>query len=148
VAGRIKIGKGASGYVEYGIARRTGLTLAWHENKAGQIIQSHGGSGLATLLTIQIPENFRASAPNPDGEDAYPIVTYSWLLVYRRYDTPESASHYFPSPSGRGRGEGRAGPEDALTVSQLPYAHLKTAIGFVRLPPRIATRAVHAVSGI
>jgi phosphate transport system substrate-binding protein len=89
VAGRIKLSKGAIGYVEYGIARRAGLSMAWLENKAGQLIQPHGGSGLATLLNIQMPENFRAFAPDPDGEDSYPIVTYSWLLLYQRYEDPQ-----------------------------------------------------------
>ena len=44
--------KGAIGYVEYGIAQRAGLSMAWLENKAGQFIQPHGGSGLATLLNV------------------------------------------------------------------------------------------------
>jgi ABC-type phosphate transport system substrate-binding protein len=63
VAGRIKISKGAIGYVEYGIARRAGLSMAWLENKAGKVIRPHGGSGLATLLSMDMPENFRAFEP-------------------------------------------------------------------------------------
>jgi phosphate transport system substrate-binding protein len=77
VAGRIKLSRGAIGYGEYGIARRAGLAMAWLENKAGQMIQPHGGSGLATLLNLRVPENFRIFAPNPDSEDSYPIVSYS-----------------------------------------------------------------------
>ena len=52
VAGRIKMSQGAIGYVEYGIAQRAGLSMAWLENKAGQFVQPHGGSGLATLLNV------------------------------------------------------------------------------------------------
>jgi phosphate transport system substrate-binding protein len=84
--------KVAIGYVEYGIARRAGLSMAWLENKAGQLIQPHGGSGLATLLNIQMPEDFRAFAPDPDGEDSYPIVTYSWLLFYQRYEDQQKVA--------------------------------------------------------
>ena len=55
-------------------------------------LRPHGGSGLATLLNIQMPENFRAFAPDPDGEDSYPIVIYSWLLLYQRYDNPQKVA--------------------------------------------------------
>ncbi len=80
VAGRIKLSQGAIGYVEYGIAQRGDLAMAWLENKAGAFIQPHGGSGLATLLNVRMPDNLRVFEPDPDGEDSYPIVTYSWLL--------------------------------------------------------------------
>ena len=81
VAGRIKLSQGAIGYVEYGIATRGNVALAWLENKAGTFIQPHGGSSLATLLNIRMPDNFRVFEPDPDGEDPYPIVTYSWLFL-------------------------------------------------------------------
>ena len=84
MAGRIKISKGSIGYVEYGMARRAGLSMAWLENKAGQFIEPHGGSGLATLLNTPLPENLRVF-PGPTA-DSYPIVTYSWLFLYRQYD--------------------------------------------------------------
>jgi phosphate transport system substrate-binding protein len=80
VAGRIKNSKGAIGYVEYGMAQRAGLPMAWLENKAGQFIQPHGDSGLATLLHVAMPENLRVFVPDPDGADSYPMVTFSWLL--------------------------------------------------------------------
>jgi phosphate transport system substrate-binding protein len=92
VAAYIKQTPGAIGYVEYGIATRAGLAMAWVENKAGQIIQPHGGSGLATLLQAALPENLRAFFPDPDGPHSYPIVTYSWLLLYQRYDDPQKVA--------------------------------------------------------
>ena len=46
VAGRIQQSTGAIGYVQYGIAQRAGLAMAWLENQAAQFIQPHGGSGL------------------------------------------------------------------------------------------------------
>lgn len=38
VAGRIKQSKGAIGYVEYGMAQRGDLAMAWLENKTGAFI--------------------------------------------------------------------------------------------------------------
>jgi phosphate transport system substrate-binding protein len=129
VAGRIKLSKGAIGYVEYGIARRAGLSMAWLENKAGQMIRPHGGSGLATLLSIDMPANFRAFEPDPEGEESYPIVTYSWLLLYKSGYEPQKATAL------------KAYVTWCLTDGQ----EFNESLGFVRLPPQIAARAVRAV---
>ena len=32
-----------------------------------------------------MPENFRAFIEDPEGPDSYPIVSYTWLLVYKQY---------------------------------------------------------------
>jgi phosphate transport system substrate-binding protein len=94
VAARIKITEGAIGYVEYGFAERAGLSMAWLENKAGQIIQPQAGSGSATLANTQedMPANLRMFFPDPTGESSYPIVTYSWLMVYRTYPNAKKAN--------------------------------------------------------
>jgi phosphate transport system substrate-binding protein len=132
VAGRIKQSKGAIGYVEYGIAKRAGLAMAWLENKAGQFVQPHGGSGLATLRQVDLPENLRAFFPDPDGPDSYPIVTYSWLLLYKHYDNQQKAAglkHYV---------------KWCLTEGQA----FSEALGYVRLAPHVAARATAAVDSI
>ena len=129
VAGRIKISKGAIGYVEYGIARRAGLSMAWLENQAGQMIRPHGGSGLATLLSMDRPENFRAFEPDPEGEESYPIVTYSWLLLYKSGHDPQKATAL----------------KGYVTWCLIDGQEFNESLGFVRLPPRIATRAECAV---
>jgi phosphate transport system substrate-binding protein len=63
VAERIKVSQGAIGYVEYGIAQRAGLSMAWLENRAGQFVQPHGGSGLATLLNVTMRRICRPFSP-------------------------------------------------------------------------------------
>ena len=89
VAGTISRGVGMIGYVEYGTAQRAGLGMAWLENKAGNYIKPTGTSGLETLLQTKMPTNLRLFMPDPDGKDSYPIVTYSWLLLYGKYDDPK-----------------------------------------------------------
>src|SRR6266849_5416138 len=39
--------------------------------------------------TVHMPYNLRVFAHYPDGEDSYPIVTYSWLLLDKTYDNPQ-----------------------------------------------------------
>ena len=86
VAGTIQRTPGSIGYVEYGSARAAALGMAWLENKSGNYIKPGGTSGLETLLRTEMPTNLRVFMPDPDGKDSYPIVTYSWLLLHRKYD--------------------------------------------------------------
>jgi phosphate transport system substrate-binding protein len=132
VAGRIKQSKGAIGYVEYGIAQRGELAMAWLENKAGAFIQPHGGSGLATLLNVPMPDNLRVFAPDPDGEDSYPIVTYSWLLLYKTYDNPQKS----------------AALKDYVRWCVTDGQAFNESLGFVRLPPQVVSRALRAVDSV
>lgn len=87
VATKIRHAWGSIGYVEYGIAKRAGLAMASIQNKAGQFIKPTDTSGTTTLANTatDMPPNLRIFIPNPDGQDSYPIVTYSWLLLYKAY---------------------------------------------------------------
>ncbi len=77
------------GYVEYAFARQNNLPVALLQNKAGQ----YPTPGLDTfengLDGVQMPANFRVFVSDPDGNGSYPIVGYTWMLVYRRY--PDAA---------------------------------------------------------
>jgi len=42
-------------------------------------------SGQAALASAKIPNDLIAWVSDPDAKDAYPIVTYTWLLLYRNY---------------------------------------------------------------
>ena len=47
-------------------------------------------SGAATLATTQFPANLlRAWPSDPDGKDCYPIATFTWLLLYQKYDNAQ-----------------------------------------------------------
>jgi phosphate transport system substrate-binding protein len=87
VAGRIKVSEDSIGYIEYHFAKRLGLPMAQVQNKAGRYVEpsDRGGQTALTSTAGQIPGNLRLFLPDPDGEESYPIVTYSWLLLYGRY---------------------------------------------------------------
>ena len=38
-----------------------------------------------------MPADLRAWVPDPDGAESYPIVTYTWMLFYKKYDDPKMA---------------------------------------------------------
>jgi len=88
VAGRINVSWGGIGYLEQGFAARLGLPVAELENAAGEIVAPGPQTGRAALAAAvaEMPEDLRQFVPDPPGANAYPIVTYSWLLLRREYD--------------------------------------------------------------
>jgi phosphate transport system substrate-binding protein len=95
VAGLVKLSEGAIGYVEYGFAERLRLPMAHLQNKAGRYVAPTARSGQATLASNvkEMPENLRLYVPDPEGQESYPIVSLSWLLLYERYpDQQKSAA--------------------------------------------------------
>ena len=74
------------GYIEYGYAKGAKLKTAKLQNKAGKFVAASTASTQAALAAVELPEDLIAWLPDPDGEGSYPIVTYTWLLCYKKYD--------------------------------------------------------------
>jgi phosphate transport system substrate-binding protein len=88
VASRVQISVGAIGYIEYGFAKRLGLSVALIENKSGHFVAPTDASGEAALNASRPMDE---GLVDPSGDNAYPIVTYSWLLLYKHYAEPGKA---------------------------------------------------------
>jgi phosphate transport system substrate-binding protein len=85
VAALIKQTPGAIGYLEYGYAELAELPTAVLENKKGKYVRATPDSSQAAIKGVKLPKDFRPWIPDPAGPDAYPIVTYTWLLCYKDY---------------------------------------------------------------
>jgi len=85
VTALIKQSPGAVGYVEFGYAKNNGLEMAMLENKSGEFVSPTDESAAATLASVTLPENLRVWPSDPEGKGNYPIVTFTWLLVYGEY---------------------------------------------------------------
>ncbi|MFV0338675.1 MAG: phosphate ABC transporter substrate-binding protein PstS [Chthoniobacterales bacterium] len=85
VTALIKQIPGSIGYIEYGYATHNKVPMATLENKAGNYIKPTPESGSATLASIELPANMRAWAGDPAGADDYPIVSFTWMLLYPSY---------------------------------------------------------------
>ena len=133
VATRVSRVPGGIGYVEFGLADRIGLTIASLENKAGNFVTPSGATGMETLKNAPLPENLRAFFPDPEGETSYPIATYTWLLLYKDYsESPEVGK------------ELKAFVNWCLTDGQ----RFSEDLGYIRLAPEIAEKAVTALESI
>ena len=91
VAATIKQTPGGIGYIEYGFAELGKLPMAFLQNKAGKYVKPSLESGQAALAGVDLPADLRVWVPDPSGEEAYPIVTYTWMVFYKKYDDPKKA---------------------------------------------------------
>jgi phosphate transport system substrate-binding protein len=48
------------------------------------------GRNLA-IAAAELPDNLRVFLPDPEGPESYPIVTLSWVLLYREYPDSKKA---------------------------------------------------------
>jgi phosphate transport system substrate-binding protein len=133
VTALIKQTPGAIGYVEYGYAKQTSLPMATLENKAGKYVKPDLEAAKHSLASVKLPDNLRAWITDPAGDDSYPIVSYTWLLCYKKYD--------------------RANVRDALKAL-IKYGltqgqSYSPDLGYIPLPPNVvdaSTKALDQVS--
>jgi phosphate transport system substrate-binding protein len=81
----LKEREGAIGYLEHSYARQNDLTIALLENKSGQFVPPSPETAARTLGSLVLPDDLVAFNPDPTDADAYPIVTFTWLLVNQKY---------------------------------------------------------------
>lgn len=82
---------GAIGYVEYAFAVSSKMSMAELENKAGKFVPPTLEASKKALAAVKLPDDMRAWVTDPEGEDAYPIVTYTWILAKKKYDDAAKA---------------------------------------------------------
>ncbi|XWK87811.1 MAG: phosphate ABC transporter substrate-binding protein PstS [Phormidium sp.] len=123
---------GSIGYIEYGYANQNKIPFATLQNKAGNFVTYNEQTASNALDAVELPENLRAFIADPDGAESYPIVSYSWLLVYPKYQDPAKAKTM------------EAMVEYALTEGQ----KIAPQLGYIPLPPKVASRVATVAQAI
>ena len=90
VAGQVKQTPGSIGYTELTYARQNKLPYAHVQNAAGKFVEPTIESITAAAAGVKLPPttDYRVSIVNAAGADAYPISSFTWLLVYRTQTDP------------------------------------------------------------
>jgi phosphate transport system substrate-binding protein len=132
MAETIKQTPGAIGFLEYGSAMRGKVSMAALQNRSGGFVQPNMESGQAGLASIELPDNLRGWAPDPEGKDCYPIVTFSWVLARKKYANAKQAAAL------------KEFCKYALTDGQKESA----ALGYLPLPKKVAERVLQSANGI
>jgi phosphate transport system substrate-binding protein len=83
VAGLIKQTPNSIGYIELIYAVQNKIPYGMVRNSAGQFVKADLMSVTAAAAGVakQMPEDFRVSITNAPGTDAYPISSFTWLLI-------------------------------------------------------------------
>jgi len=82
VAGSIRQLQGSIGYVELIYAVQNNINYGSVRNAAGNFVKAALDSVTAAAASApKMPADFRVSITNAPGKDAYPISSFTWLLI-------------------------------------------------------------------
>src|SRR5215469_13501963 len=84
VAGTIRAVDGAIGYVELIYALSNKIQYGSVRNSAGAFMRADLQNTSAAANGVKIPADYRVSITNSPNKDAYPIATFTWLLVPKK----------------------------------------------------------------
>ena len=88
VAAQVQQTEGAVGYVELAYAAQTRLPVALIRNSAGNFIapsvESISAAAAAVSDTLPATTDYRISIVDSPGANAYPIASFTWILIYQR----------------------------------------------------------------
>ncbi|QQS40060.1 MAG: phosphate ABC transporter substrate-binding protein PstS [Acidobacteriota bacterium] len=85
VMGLVKQTPFSIGYVEIAFAKANDLPTALIKNPAGNFVEAtiENVSAAAAGSAAKMPADMRISITNADGENSYPISSYTYILVYK-----------------------------------------------------------------
>jgi len=82
VAGMIRQMQGSIGYIELIYAIQNKIPYGVVKNSAGNFVKASLDSVTAAAASApKMPADFRVSITNAPGKDAYPISSFTWLLI-------------------------------------------------------------------
>jgi phosphate transport system substrate-binding protein len=89
VTGRVKDSPGAIGYVDLADAMQNKLSMAAVKNPAGKFVKPEISAISAAASGVEMPDTLTTSIIDAPGEAAYPISSFTYILVYE--DMPDAA---------------------------------------------------------
>jgi phosphate transport system substrate-binding protein len=93
VAGMVSQTPGSLGYVELIYALQNKIPYGPVQNAAGQFVKASIETVTASAegAAADMPADFRVSITNAPGENAYPIASFTWILLYENPDDKAQA---------------------------------------------------------
>jgi phosphate transport system substrate-binding protein len=138
VAAYIQQIPGAFGYVEAGYAELVKLPIAAVQNHRGKYVMPTESASLLGLADAKFDKVLGTAVPDPAGsDDAYPIVTYTWVVCRKHYDDPRIAASL------------KAVFDYCLETNQPDRGQeLSSGLGYVALPKIALDKALEKVKEI
>jgi phosphate transport system substrate-binding protein len=123
VSGLIKQTPNSIGYVELVYALQNKMTYGRIRNAAGKFVRPELASvtAAATGAARNMPEDFRVSITNAPGDEAYPVASFTWLLI----------------PSTIQNEAKKKAIKDFLQWMLADGQNLAAALSYAKLPPEV-----------
>jgi phosphate transport system substrate-binding protein len=83
VTGQVKQTPGSVGYVELAYANQNKLPVAELKNHDGNFVKPTIESTSAAAAGVEVPEDFRVSITDAKGKNAYPMASFTYLLIQK-----------------------------------------------------------------
>lgn len=81
VAGTVRQLPGSIGYIELIYALQNKIPFGAVQNSSHNFVKASLASTTAAAVGVKMPADFRVSITDPPGKDAYPIASFTWLLI-------------------------------------------------------------------
>ena len=89
VAGQIRQLEGSIGYVELIYAVENKITYGSVKNAAGNFVKASLEGVTEAAASAKMPADFRVSITDAPGKTAYPISSFTWLLIPEQSKDPK-----------------------------------------------------------
>jgi phosphate transport system substrate-binding protein len=132
VSGLVSQTPGAIGYVELIFALKNNISYGSVQNAAGEIVKASPESVTKAAAGVSMPDDFRVSITNAPGAGAYPISSFTWLLLYE-------------NPSDKAMSKAMV---DFVTWAIGDGQKFATELGYASLPEAVVMKEMSALGKI
>jgi phosphate transport system substrate-binding protein len=133
VAAYVRQMPGAIGYVELIYALQTKIDFGSVQNVSGNFVKGSLASVTAAAASApKMPADFRISITNAPGKDAYPIASFTWLLIPAQSQDPAKGKIL----------------SDFLTWMVTDGQKMTTALSYAPLPDNVAQKVKEAIKEV
>ncbi len=133
VAGLVQQTRFSLGYVELTYALQTKMAYGNVKNAAGVFLKADLASVTAASAAVKdMPDDFRVSITNAPGKGAYPIASFTWLLVPEKISDPAK----------------RNAIKDFLTWMLTDGQNLTEPLSYAKLPAAVVAKEKKAIAKI
>ncbi len=133
VAAYVRQMPGAIGYVELIYALQTKIAFGSVQNASGNFVKGSLESVTAAAASApKMPADFRISITNAPGKDAYPIASFTWLLIPAQSKDPAKGKIL----------------SDFLTWMVTDGQKMTSALSYAPLPDNVAAKVKEAIKQV
>ncbi|MEA2163362.1 MAG: phosphate transport system substrate-binding protein [Thermoanaerobaculia bacterium] len=132
ISGLVQQTPGAIGYVELIFALQNKIAFGAVQNKSGQFVTASLESVTAAAAGVSMPDDFRVSITNPDAANAYPVASFTWMLLYQH-------------PTDKVRGKTMV---DFLKWALADGQKLAPSLGYAPLPAPVVEKELQALATV